>query len=140
MDLDLDDKADLPSNEDRNGEVLSESSGRVILDDEIKKLEDFRAEWVERISRVIFRGFDARSRDYVKNKRQWQNVEEEWTVSKILIDALDYVQSKMSVVEEALNSRDFVGSGRMYCREEEMVEGKWDQASDCDRCRKDCEE
>ncbi|MED6155879.1 hypothetical protein PIB30_009352 [Stylosanthes scabra] len=112
MDLDLDDKADLPSNEDRNGEVLSESSGRVILDDEIKKLEDFRTEWVERISLVILRGFDARSRDYVKNKRQWQNVEEEWTVSKTLIDALDYLQSKMSVVEEALNSRDFVGVWR----------------------------
>ncbi|RYQ81379.1 RINT1-like protein MAG2 isoform X1 [Arachis hypogaea] len=112
MDLDLDDKAELPSNADRNGEVLSESSGRVILDDEIKKLEDFRTEWVERISLVILRGFDARSRDYIKNKRQWQKVEEGWTVSKTLIDALDYLQSKMSVVEEALNSRDFVGVWR----------------------------
>ncbi|KAJ1383350.1 RINT-1/Tip20 [Sesbania bispinosa] len=57
-------------------------------------------------------GFDARSRDYVKNKRQWQKGEEGWTVSKTLIEALDYLQGKMSVVEVGLNSRDFVGVWR----------------------------
>ena len=112
MGMDLDDKAELPSDANRDSEGLPGSSRRVLLDDEIKKLEDFRTEWVEKISLVILRGFDARSRDYVKNKRQWQKVEEGWTVSKTLIDALDYLQGKMSVVEVALNSRDFVGVWR----------------------------
>jgi hypothetical protein len=71
-------------------------------------LEEFRTEWVEKIAVVILRGFDARSREYLKNKKQWQQSEEGWTMSKTLIEALDYLQGKMSVVEECLNSRDFV--------------------------------
>lgn len=112
MGMDDDDKADLESNANSYGEGLPESSGRVIFDDDIKKLEEFRTEWVEKISLVILRGFDAQSRDYVKNKKQWQKVEEGWTVSKALIEALDYLQSKMSVVEVSLNGRDFVGVWR----------------------------
>ncbi|XP_061354929.1 RINT1-like protein MAG2 [Gastrolobium bilobum] len=112
MGMDEDDIAELSSNANRDGEGLPESSGRVIFDDEIKKLEEFRAEWVEKISLVICRGFDARSREYMKNKRQWQKGEEGWTVSKSLIETLDYLQGKMSVVEVGLNSRDFVGVWR----------------------------
>ncbi|KAK7251980.1 hypothetical protein RIF29_35625 [Crotalaria pallida] len=112
MGIDQDDKEELPSNSNRDGEGLPDSSGRVIFDDEIKKLEEFRKEWVEKISVVILRGFDVRSRDYVKNKRQWQKTEEGWTVSKTLIEALDYLQAKMSVVEVGLNSKDFVGVWR----------------------------
>ncbi|KAK7293007.1 hypothetical protein RJT34_15867 [Clitoria ternatea] len=105
-------EAEFPCDANNYGEGFQESSRRVIFDDEIKKLEEFRTEWVEKISLVILRGFDARTRDYVKNKRQWQKGEEGWTVSKNLIDALDYLQSKMSVVEEGLNGRDFVGVWR----------------------------
>ncbi|QCE11632.1 RINT-1/TIP-20 protein [Vigna unguiculata] len=93
-------------------EGLPESSRRVIFDDEIKKLEEFRTEWVEKISLVILRGFDALSRDYVKNKKQWQKGEEGWAVSKALVEALNYLQSKTSLVEVGLNSRDFVGVWR----------------------------
>ncbi|XP_004515612.1 RINT1-like protein MAG2 isoform X1 [Cicer arietinum] len=107
-----DDKVELQSNINSDGEGLPESSNRVVFDDEIKKLEDFRTEWVEKIAVVILRGFDARSREYLKNKKQWQKSEEGWTVSKTLIEALDYLQGKMSVVEEGLNSRDFVGVWR----------------------------
>ncbi|KAL2336689.1 hypothetical protein Fmac_011135 [Flemingia macrophylla] len=112
MGMDEDGKAELVSNANSYGEGLPGSSGCVIFDDDIKQLEEFRAEWVEKISLVIFRGFDAHSQDYVKNKRQWQKVEEGWTVSKALIEALDYLQSKMSVVEVGLNGRDFVGVWR----------------------------
>ncbi|XP_027350400.1 RINT1-like protein MAG2 isoform X3 [Abrus precatorius] len=112
MGMDEDDKAELASNANRYDEGLPEISRRVIFDDEIKKLEEFRTEWVEKISLVILRGFDARSRDYVKNKKQWQKAEEGWTVSKTLIEALDYLQSKISVVEAGLNGRDFVGVWR----------------------------
>ncbi|KAK7329738.1 hypothetical protein VNO77_23915 [Canavalia gladiata] len=112
MGMDEDDKAELTSNANRYDERLPESSRRVIFDDEIKKFEEFRTEWVEKISVVILRGFDARSRDYVKNKKQWQKGEEGWTVSKTLIEALHYLQTKMSVVEASLNGRDFVGVWR----------------------------
>lgn len=112
MGIDEDGEAGLESNANGYDEGLPESSRKVIFDDEIKKLEEFRTEWVENISLVILRGFDSHSRDYVRNKKQWQKGEEGWTVSKSLIDALDYLQSKMSVVEVGLNGRDFVGVWR----------------------------
>lgn len=112
MGMDEDGEAGLESNVNSYDEGLPESSRKVIFDDEIKKLEEFRTEWVEKISLVILRGFDSHSRDYVRNKKQWQKGEEGWTVSKNLIDALDYLQSKMSVVEVGLNGRDFVGVWR----------------------------
>ncbi|XP_057437009.1 RINT1-like protein MAG2 isoform X2 [Lotus japonicus] len=111
MGMDEDDKPELSSNANTD-EGSPESSRRVIFDEEIKKIEEFRTEWVEKISVVILRGFDARSREYVKNKRQWQKGEEGWAVSKTLIEALDYLQGKMSVVEVGLNSKDFVGVWR----------------------------
>ncbi|KAJ7956370.1 RINT1-like protein MAG2 [Quillaja saponaria] len=93
---------------------INESSpGRGILDEEIEKIEEFRIQWVEKISLVILRGFDSHCRDYVKSKRQWQEKHEEgWTVSKNLIGALDYLQGKMSVVQVSLNSMDFIGVWR----------------------------
>lgn len=107
---DPDDKVKLSI--DANREGLSESPQMGILDEDIRRLEEFRKEWVEKISLVIFRGFDARSRDYVKNRRQWQNSEDGWTISKTLVEALDYLQGKMSVVEKSVNGRDFVGVWR----------------------------
>lgn len=92
---------------------LLEGSGTGILDDEIKNLEKFRMEWVEKMSVVILRGFDVCCRDYVKNRRQWQEKSEEgWTVSKTLVGALDFLQEKMSIIEESLNRMDFVGLWR----------------------------
>ncbi|CAI0399404.1 unnamed protein product, partial [Linum tenue] len=79
----------------------------------IKELERFRKEWVEKISTVVLRGFEADSREYLKNKKQWQEKREDgWTVSKHLVGALDYLQAKMAVIEENLNSIDFVSVWR----------------------------
>ncbi|RZB65426.1 RINT1-like protein MAG2 [Glycine soja] len=112
MGMDEDDKIEMESNSNSYGEFLPESSKRVIFYDEIKKLEEYRTQWVEKIYLVILRGFDCHSRDYVKNKRQWQKGIEGWIVSKTLIEALDYLQSKMSVVEVSLDGGDFVGVWR----------------------------
>ncbi|XVF54282.1 hypothetical protein PTKIN_Ptkin05aG0168400 [Pterospermum kingtungense] len=84
-----------------------EEYGNGIFHEEIIKFEDFRTQWVEKISIVVLRGFDARSRDYLKNRKQWQERSEGWTVSKTLVGALDYLQGKMSVIEENLNKLDF---------------------------------
>ncbi|XP_034673541.1 RINT1-like protein MAG2 [Vitis riparia] len=90
-----------------------EGPGSGIFDDEIEKLEKFRLEWVGKLSVVLSRGFDARCRDYMKNRKQWQEkVEEGWMVSKSLLGALDYLQGKMSILEASLNAIDFVGVWR----------------------------
>ncbi|KAK4844279.1 hypothetical protein QYF36_018438 [Acer negundo] len=90
-----------------------EGSVSTIFDEEIKKFEEFRMEWVEKLSVVVLRGCDARCREYMKNRRQWQEKNEEgWTVSKTLVGALDYMQGKMSVIQESLNGVDFVGVWR----------------------------
>ncbi|CAK7322843.1 unnamed protein product [Dovyalis caffra] len=84
-----------------------------VFHEEIERLEDFRKEWVEKISVVVLRGFDARCREYMKNRRQWQEkCEESWTISKNLVGALDYLQGKTAVVEENMNQIDFVGVWR----------------------------
>ncbi|XP_071693163.1 RINT1-like protein MAG2 [Rutidosis leptorrhynchoides] len=79
-----------------------------IIDDEIVKLEKFRTEWAEKLTIVILRGFDACVRDYIKNKKQWIEKNEEGS----FIVALDYLQTKMSVLEVNLNKIDFVGVWR----------------------------
>lgn len=80
-----------------------------IFDEEIEKLDEFRTEWVEKITTVVLRGFDARCRDYLKNKKQWQEKGEEgWNVSKSFVTALDYLQGKVLVIEGSLNGTDFV--------------------------------
>ncbi|KAI7725205.1 hypothetical protein M8C21_015163 [Ambrosia artemisiifolia] len=84
-----------------------------IIDEEIHKLERFRTEWVEKLSTVVFRGFDASSHEYIKNKKQWmEKTEEGWAVSKSFIGALDYLQAKMSILEINLNKMDFVAVWR----------------------------
>ncbi|KAM0018885.1 putative EXOC6/PINT-1/Sec15/Tip20, domain 2 protein [Helianthus debilis subsp. tardiflorus] len=84
-----------------------------IIDEEIRKLETFRTEWVEKLSKVVFRGFDAASHEYIKNKKQWtEKTEEGWAVSKSFIGALDYFQAKMSILETNLNKIDFVAVWR----------------------------
>ncbi|GAV73011.1 RINT1_TIP1 domain-containing protein [Cephalotus follicularis] len=101
------------SNNGGSEEGLTEGPGIAIFEEEIRKLELFRKEWVEKLFVVISRGFDARSRDYMKNRRQWQEKNEEgWTVSKTLVGALDYLQGKMTIIEGSLNGIDFVGFWR----------------------------
>jgi hypothetical protein len=87
----------------------NEESDTGILDLETEKMEEFRTEWVDKLSTVVLRGFDAQCRDYIKNKRQWQEKgEESWSVSKSFIGALDFLQGKMAVLEQHLNKIDFV--------------------------------
>lgn len=86
-----------------------EGDGKRIFVEEIGNLQEFRREWVEKLSTVVFRGFDARCRDYIKNKKQWQEKGEDvFIVSKTFVAALDYMQGKMSVLQEGLNEEDFV--------------------------------
>ncbi|KAM6569716.1 hypothetical protein CsatB_017701 [Cannabis sativa] len=99
--------------ENESGKGLIEDLENGIFDVETEKLEALRMEWVEKLYVVILRGFDALCRDYMKNKRQWQEKSEEgWTVSKSLVGALDYLQGKMSVLEVNLNRKDFIGVWR----------------------------
>jgi RAD50-interacting protein 1 len=85
-----------------------EAGSKCIFHEEISRVKDFRIEWVEKISTVILRGFDARTRDHVKNKRQWREKMEGYAVSRAFLDSLDYVQGKLSKLEEGLNASDFV--------------------------------
>ncbi|GMJ05744.1 maigo2 [Hibiscus trionum] len=93
--------------------VAIEEYGNGIFHEEIVTFEDFRTQWVEKVTVVILRGFESLCRDYIKNRRQWQETSEEGlTVSKTLVGALDYMQAKMSVIEESLNRLDFAGIWR----------------------------
>ncbi|KAG8388673.1 hypothetical protein BUALT_Bualt02G0149800 [Buddleja alternifolia] len=86
----------------------AETPGNSIFDEEIKKVEAFRNEWIEKLSTVVLRGFDARCRDYFKNKKQWQEKNEEaLSISRSFVGAMDYLQGKMSVLQDGLNKVDF---------------------------------
>ncbi|KNA25920.1 hypothetical protein SOVF_002210 [Spinacia oleracea] len=92
---------------------ITEGNGNGVLDEEIVKLEEFRKEWVNKLTNVVLRGFDAQIRDYIRNRKQWQEkIEEGWTVTKSFVVALDYLQGKMSKLEEGLNSMDFTSVWR----------------------------
>ncbi|KAK1313923.1 hypothetical protein QJS10_CPA06g00534 [Acorus calamus] len=94
----------------RQSEIGSSES---IFEEEILKMKGFRTEWLEKISTVILRGFEARCRDYFKNKKQWQDKAEEVSVvSQNFISVLDYLQGKISKLEGDLNEVDFVGLWR----------------------------
>ncbi|KAK4790844.1 hypothetical protein SAY86_031257 [Trapa natans] len=98
---------------DELGDSSLEGLEGAIFDQEIKKVEEFRTEWAKKISVVILRGFDALARDYLKNRRQWQDQnEEDLSLSKTLVGALDYLQGKTSIIQKNLNGIDFVGVWR----------------------------
>ncbi|CAH2065002.1 unnamed protein product [Thlaspi arvense] len=90
-----------------------------IFGEEFEKLEKFRLEWINKLSVVVLRGFDARTREYMKNRKQWQEKrdDKEWTVSRSLVGALDYLQGKTSVIEENLNKADFTAMWRSLASE-----------------------
>ncbi|KAI4319135.1 hypothetical protein MLD38_032771 [Melastoma candidum] len=84
------------------------TTGSSVLDEEIKMLEEFQTEWVGKISIVILRGFEVCCRDYVKNRKQWQEkTEEGWAVSASFVESLDYLRAKISLIEGNLNGLDF---------------------------------
>ncbi|KAK9278126.1 hypothetical protein L1049_027685 [Liquidambar formosana] len=113
LDMVQGDQLGVPVSENSSSGGAIEGPGGGIFDEEIGKIEEFRTEWVEKISIVVLRGFDARCRDYMKNRKQWQEKGEEgWTVSKSFVGALDYLQGKISVLEGSLNGTDFVGVWR----------------------------
>lgn len=82
--------------------------GGCIFQQEINHLKEFRVEWVDKITTVILRAFDSRSRDYLKNRRQWLEKSEGPAVSRAFIESLDYIQGQLSKLEGGLNSLDFV--------------------------------
>ncbi|CAH8325460.1 unnamed protein product [Eruca vesicaria subsp. sativa] len=89
-----------------------------IFGEEFEKLEKFRLEWINKLSVVVLRGFDARTREYIKNRKQWQEKrDKEWTVSRALVGALDYLQGKTSIIEENLNKADFTAMWRSLASE-----------------------
>ncbi|KAJ6801216.1 RINT1-like protein MAG2 [Iris pallida] len=93
--------------------VEMETEGSSIFEEESAGLREFRAEWIEKISTVILRGFEAKSRDYFRNKRHWQEkAEGGWAMSKAFVGALDYLQGKISKLQECLNEIDFVTAWR----------------------------
>lgn len=112
--LEQDDDVDKPFNESGLFTAVIEGVGSGVFDEEIRKMEEFRKEWVDKLTNVVLRGFDAQSRDYVKNRKQWQEKIEEggWTVTKSFVVALDYLQGKMAVLEGGLSSMDFASVWR----------------------------
>ncbi|KAF7085833.1 hypothetical protein CFC21_089211 [Triticum aestivum] len=90
-----------------NLSVVGEEGG-CVFQQEINQLKEFRSEWVDKISTVILRAFDARCRDYLKNKRQWQEHSEEPAISRAIIESSGYIQGRLSRLEEGLNVLDFV--------------------------------
>lgn len=104
-----DDQPGIPIAETSSSNFRVEGYGGGIFSDEIAKLEAFRTIWVEEIHVVVLRGFDAQCRDYMKNRRQWQEMSGDGgTVTKTLVGALDNLLGKLSIIEENLNGIDFV--------------------------------
>lgn len=96
---------------------LTEGVGNGVFDNEIQKMDEFRKEWIDRIKNVVLRGFDSQIRDYLKNRKHWQDrLEEDWTVTSSFVVAMDYLQGKMSIIEQGLNDIDFAAVWRSLAR------------------------
>ncbi|XP_015689403.1 RINT1-like protein MAG2 isoform X2 [Oryza brachyantha] len=89
-------------------EMENVGRGECIFQVEINQLKDFRVQWTDKMSTVILRDFDARSRDYLKNKRQWQEKSEGLALSRAFVECLDYMQGRIAKLEDGLNILDFV--------------------------------
>ncbi|KAG9150825.1 hypothetical protein Leryth_002978 [Lithospermum erythrorhizon] len=115
LEMELDQKDHSPSEVYDNSPNTSQAqgTGSGIFDLEINMLEQFKTDWVGKLATVVGRGFDAKCRDYMKNRKQWQETSNESSgVSRSLVAALDFLQMKMSMLEEALNGMDFTGVWR----------------------------
>lgn len=96
-----------------------------IFDDEIESFSKFRMDWITKLVGAITRGFEARSREYIRNKRRWQEdgggnllesgqggpgspVEAALDPSSSLVDALAVLQNQMRTLQGAFNQVDFL--------------------------------
>ncbi|KAH9618219.1 hypothetical protein KSS87_016163 [Heliosperma pusillum] len=87
----------------------NEETENGVFEEDIRNLEEFRIEWIDKVTNVVLRGLDAPIREYSRNKKQWQEkVEEGWIVTQSFVVALDYLQGKISKLEQGLNSEDFI--------------------------------
>uniref|UniRef100_A0A7C8YRW2 RINT1-like protein MAG2 n=1 Tax=Opuntia streptacantha TaxID=393608 RepID=A0A7C8YRW2_OPUST len=117
MGLAPDDESGKPFTENSLFTGVSEGVGNGVFDDEIQKMEEFRKEWIDKITNVVLRGFDSQIRGYLKNRKQWQEkLEEGWTVTPSFVVAMDYLQGKMSIIELGLNGIDFAAVWRNLAR------------------------
>ncbi|KAL9228775.1 hypothetical protein vseg_004319 [Gypsophila vaccaria] len=108
MDLENEDRFDEPYESSLFAGINEEIESGVFKE-EIRGLETFRKEWVDKITNVVLMEFEAQTRDYVRNKKQWQEkVEEGWTVTQSFVVALDHLQGKISKLQEGLNAEDFI--------------------------------
>lgn len=89
----------------------SSSEGGGVLQTEMEALRRLRAEWLEKVSAAVLRGFEALCRDHLRNKKQWQEAapaeEGGWSTSRSFVGALDYLQGKLRRLEAELNEEDF---------------------------------
>ncbi|XP_020521561.1 RINT1-like protein MAG2 isoform X2 [Amborella trichopoda] len=83
-----------------------------VFGEEIEKLEEFREEWVAKLWTVVLRGFDARCRNYLKNRKQWLEKGQLGVVNPGLLEGLDYIQGRIVKMQGELNEVDFVGFWR----------------------------
>lgn len=97
-----------------------------VFDKEIENFRKLQTEWLSKLTAVILRGFDARGREYVRNKKQWQekvkgSAEEniaangigsgnssEVSISSAFVDALDVLQGQLKNLKQVLNDVDFM--------------------------------
>ncbi|CAA7401083.1 unnamed protein product [Spirodela intermedia] len=98
-------------------EMAATGEGGGVLQKEMEALRRLGAEWLEKVSAAVLRGFEARCRDHLKNKKQWQEAapsEEEvgWGTSRSFVGALDYLQGKLRRLEAELNEEDFAALWR----------------------------
>lgn len=117
----------------RNIESSSNLCGS-IFDEEIENLKKFQRDWLGKLIAVILRGFDARCREYVRNKKQWkekfvkrelqsmdmseeilkvdeigtQFVNSEVSISVAFVEALDVLHTQLINLKGALNEVDFM--------------------------------
>ncbi|EFJ33986.1 hypothetical protein SELMODRAFT_439044 [Selaginella moellendorffii] len=91
-------------------EQLAQIQGSV-FDSQLEKLSRFRSSWSGKLVSVVSRGFDARCREYFRNKKRWS---EEWAPSfedapsGSLVDALAALQSQLSSLKNSLDQANFV--------------------------------
>lgn len=84
-----------------------------IFDVEIGELEDFRKEWLDKLTAVVLRGFHAESRDFMKSRKQWQEkLGDASAVTPSFLGALDLLQQKLLLLNESLNTTDFAAAWR----------------------------
>ncbi|KAL2622592.1 hypothetical protein R1flu_002797 [Riccia fluitans] len=117
-------------------EIAGEAVDGSIFDEEIVEFKKFRQEWLTKLVSSITRGFEARSREFIRNKKKWSepdrgtqgpglhlapkdtakdlmddyfvNMLKEFDVSSNLVDSLAVLQSQLSAMNGALDYVNFL--------------------------------